>query len=171
MIFYCTSQQRFPLYIYESYVKSPANHRSDKFLLSLIEAIIEIQDKVQSFSPDKPIFQTALISALGTAIRHHQEQELEALRKRVLNAGLPNAPEADIQRMFLNWLDEFTSWHLMLLRYLHEGTYNDLQLVRDDLEVKCPFYNQVLQDLNAKGLIQLEEVYVTKEKNEKYERQ
>ena len=50
-------------------------------------------------------------------------------------------------------------------------TYNDLQLVRDELEVKCPFYNQVLQDLNAKGLIQLEEVYVTKEKNEKYERQ
>jgi hypothetical protein len=37
--------------------------------------------------------------------------------------------------------------------------------------VKRPFYNQVLQDLNAKGLIQLKEVYVTKEKNEKYERQ
>jgi hypothetical protein len=158
-------------YIYETYVKSPANHRSDKFLLSLVEAIIEIQDKVESFSADSPIFQTALISALGTAIRHHQEQELEALRNTVLNAGLPNAPEADIQRMFLNWLDEFTSWHLMLLKYLHEGTYNDLQVVQDDIEVKRPFYNQVLQDLNAKGLIQLKEVYVTKEKNEKYERQ
>jgi hypothetical protein len=158
-------------YIYETYVKSPAHQRLDKFLLSLVEAIIEIEDKVESFSPDSPIFQTALISALGTAMRHHQEQELEALRNTVLNAGLPNAPEADIQRMFLNWLDEFTSWHLMLLRYLHEGTYNDLQLVRDDLEVKRPFYNQVLQDLNAKGLIQLKEVYVTKEKNEKYERQ
>jgi hypothetical protein len=158
-------------YIYETYVKSPANQRLDKFLLNLVEAIKEIEDKVESFSPDSPIFQTALISALGTAMRHHQEQELEALRNTVLNAGLPNAPEADIQRMFLNWLDEFTSWHLMLLRYLHEGTYNDLQLVRDDLEVKRPFYNQVLQDLNAKGLIQLKEVYVTKEKNEKYERQ
>jgi hypothetical protein len=158
-------------YIYETYVKSPANQRLDNFLLNLVEAIKEIEDKVESFSADSPIFQTALISALGTAMRHHQEKELEALRNTVLNAGLPNAPEADIQRMFLNWLDEFTSWHLMLLKYLHEGTYNDLQLVRDDLEVKRPFYNQVLQDLNAKGLIQLEEVYVTKEKNEKYERQ
>ncbi len=158
-------------YIYETYVKYPANQRLDNFLLNLVEAIKEIEDKVESFSPDSPIFQTALISALGTVMRHHQEKELEALRNTVLNAGLPNAPEADIQRMFLNWLDEFTSWHLMLLKYLHEGTYNDLQLVRDDLEVKRPFYNQVLQDLNAKGLIQLKEVYVTKEKNEKYERQ
>ena len=158
-------------YIYETYVKSPANQRLDNFLLNLVEAIKEIEDKVESFSADSPIFQTALISTLGTAMRHHPEKELEALRNTVLNAGLPNAPEADIQRMFLNWLDEFTSWHLMLLKYLHEGTYNDLQLVRDDLEVKRPFYNQVLQDLNAKGLIQLKEVYVTKEKNEKYERQ
>lgn len=59
----------------------------------------------------------------------------------------------------------------MLLKYLHEGTYNDLQLVRDDLDGKRHFYNQVLQDLNAKGLIKLKEVYETKEKNEKYERQ
>jgi len=158
-------------YIYETYVKSPANQRLDNFLLNLVEAIKEIEDKVESFSADSPIFQTALISALGTAMRHHQEQELEALRNTVLNAGLPNAPEADIQRMFLNWLDEFTSWHLMLLKYLHEGTYNDLQVVRHDLDGKRPFYNQVLQDLNAKGLIKLKEVYVTKEKNEKYERQ
>jgi hypothetical protein len=41
--------------------------------------------------------------------------------------ALLNAPNADIQRMFLNWLNEFTSWHLMLLRYLHEGTYNASQ--------------------------------------------
>ncbi|MBE9092442.1 hypothetical protein [Tychonema sp. LEGE 07203] len=158
-------------YIYETYVKSPANQRLDNFLLNLVEAIKEIEDKVKSFSADSPIFQTALISALSTAIHHHQEQELEALRNTVLNAGLPNAPEADIQRMFLNWLDEFTSWHLMLLKYLHEGTYNDLQVVRDDLDGKRPFYNQVLQDLNAKGLIKLKEVYETKEKNEKYARQ
>ena len=158
-------------YIYETYVKYPANQRLDNFLLNLVEAIKEIEDKVESFSADSPIFQTALISTLGTAMRHHQEKELEALRNTVLNAGLPNAPEADIQRMFLNWLDEFTSWHLMLLKYLHEGTYNDLQVVRHDLDGKRPFYNQVLQDLNAKGLIKLKEVYVTKEKNEKYESQ
>ena len=69
----------------------------------------------------------AFFPALGTAIRHHQEQELEALSNTVLNMALLNAPNADIQRMFLNWLNEFTSWHLMLLRYLHEGTYNASQ--------------------------------------------
>ena len=37
--------------------------------------------------------------------------------------------------------------------------------------MKRPFYNQDLKDLNSKGLIQLKERYVTKEKNEKYERQ
>jgi hypothetical protein len=48
----------------------------DNFLLNLLEAIKEIEDKVESFSADSPIFQAALISALGNPMRHHQEQEL-----------------------------------------------------------------------------------------------
>ncbi|MEG4145600.1 hypothetical protein [Microcoleus sp. Pol12B5] len=63
----------------------------------------------------------AFSPALGTAIRHHQEQELEALSNTVLHMALLNTSKADIHRMFLNWLNEFTSWHLILLRYLHEG--------------------------------------------------
>ncbi len=69
----------------------------------------------------------AFSPALSTAMRHHQEQELEALSNTVLNMALPNESKVDIHRMFLNWLGEFTSWHLMLLRYLHEGTYNASQ--------------------------------------------
>ncbi|MEG4990145.1 hypothetical protein QUB08_31085 [Microcoleus sp. BR0-C5] len=69
----------------------------------------------------------AFSPALGTAIRHHQGQELEGLRNTVFYAGLLNTSDADIHRMFLYWLDEFTSGHLMLLRYLHEGTYNASQ--------------------------------------------
>jgi hypothetical protein len=158
-------------YPIETYVKSPADKRLVDFLFNLIEAIKEIEYKVESFSPDSPIFQTALLSALGIATRHHQEQELEALRNAVLNAAMPTAPEADIQRIFLNWLDGFTSRHLMLLKYLHEGTYSDLQPVQDDLEVNRPFYNHILQDLNAKGLIQLKKKSVVKEKNEEYKNQ
>jgi hypothetical protein len=52
---------------------------------------------------------------------------LRGLRNTVFYAELPNASDADIHRMFLYWLDEFTSGHLMLLRYLHEGTYNASQ--------------------------------------------
>ena len=55
-------------YIYETYVKSPAPQRLDNFLRNLVEAIKEIEDKVESFSADSPIFQTALISVLGTAM-------------------------------------------------------------------------------------------------------
>ncbi|MDB9514181.1 hypothetical protein PN499_23560 [Kamptonema animale CS-326] len=158
-------------FIYETYVKYPANQRLGNFLLNLLEAISEINAKIENFPVNSPSFQTTLISAFEIAMRHHQEQELAALRNTVLNAGLPNAPEADIQRMFLNWLDEFTSWHLMLLRYLHEYNANDLQVIEEGLEVKRPFYNQVLQDLQVKGLIYLKEVYVAKEKNIKYGRQ
>ena len=61
------------------YVKFSANQRLDNFLLDLLEAIKEIEDKVESFSADTPIFQTALISALDTAMRHHQEQKYAPL--------------------------------------------------------------------------------------------
>jgi hypothetical protein len=46
----------------------------------------------------------AVSPALCTAMRHHKEQGLEVLRNPVFYAGLPNALDADIQRMFLNWL-------------------------------------------------------------------
>jgi hypothetical protein len=46
----------------------------------------------------------AVSPALGTARRHHKEQELEVLRNTVFYAGVPNAPDAGIHRMFLNWL-------------------------------------------------------------------
>ncbi|MGL5065961.1 MAG: hypothetical protein ACRC62_38825 [Microcoleus sp.] len=67
-------------YFLETYVKDPANQRLENFLLSIVECLVEIDDKVENFSiANSPSFETALILALGTAMRHHQEQELEAL--------------------------------------------------------------------------------------------
>ena len=155
-------------YFLETYVKEPASQRLETFLHSLVDMLLEIENKVENLSLDSPTFQTALLSVLSIAHLHHQEQELEALRNIVVNAALPNAPEADTQKMFLNWADGFTTSHLMLLKYLDECDYDTFQRLRQDVDKKGIFYNQVLQDLHTKSLIRLREVYKAQEKNPNY---
>jgi hypothetical protein len=51
------------------------------------------------------------------AIRNHHKEKLKALRNAVLNSISPNLPEEDLQLMFLNWVDELTTWHLRILQF------------------------------------------------------
>ncbi len=46
----------------------------------------------------------AVSPALCTAMRHHKEQGLEVLRNPVFYVGVPKTSDAEIHRMFLNWL-------------------------------------------------------------------
>lgn len=54
--------------------------------------------------------------ASQTAIRNHQADKLDALRNAVLNAALPNAPDEDLQLMFVRFVDQNTAWHLKILK-------------------------------------------------------
>lgn len=158
-------------YFLETYIKQPTNQRLENFLDNLIDLLIEIDNKVENLSLDSPTFQTALLSVFSVAHLHHQEQELEALRNIVVNAALPNAPEADIQKIFINWAGGFTTCHLMLLKYLDECDYDTFQRLRQNVDENSIFYNQVLQDLHTKNLILLREVYRTQQKNPNYQDQ
>ncbi|MEG4329075.1 hypothetical protein QUB37_17810 [Microcoleus sp. AT3-A2] len=142
---------------YESNVSAPATKRLNEFLKTLVLALAEIQDKLDGLAFHDPAFQTTLMYTLQIASRNHQEEKLEALRNIVLNAALPNAPEEEIQQMFLNWIENFTTLHLNLLKLLHQpDRKTNIDFILPDWENKANLYQVIFDDLKSKGLVTTE---------------
>jgi hypothetical protein len=88
--------------------------------------------------------------ASQVAIRNHQKEKLEALRNAVLNAALSNAPDEDLQLMFLIFVDSLTPLHIKALKLI----YDKKPLTGlSGFESHHDFYEQIKQDLMNRGLV------------------
>lgn len=168
--------------IFSAIVTPPLAKRRDEWIESIANGLLELEKKVDGFKLENlsqnEIFITIVMHASQMAIRNHQKEKLEALRNAVLNAALPNAPEEDIQLMFLNFVDSFTQWHLRILNFLNDpkawGQKHSIQyqnyslgsqatILEDtfpDMRGRRDFYDQIVKDLNNRGLIVPESLHI-----------
>ena len=97
-------------------------------------------------------------------------EKLEALRNAVFNTASFPLVEEDIQNLFLNFVDELTSWHVKVLKFLNNpeewfernkipvpknalGTVLSVLFTAfPELEKRKDFTKQLFRDLSAKGL-------------------
>lgn len=143
----------------------------------------ELADRVKGFNIEdlstNETFITIVTHASQTAIKNHQKEKLEALRNAVLNAALPNAPEEDIQLMFLTYIDSLTTWHFAILKFLdnpkewakiHGVTYPNwsmggasaaLEHAFPGLRGKREIYDVFIRDIFSRGLISTDSLHVT----------
>ena len=107
--------------IFNLVVTPPYERRRDAWVESIGIGLKELAEKGEDFKIEElsqnQVFITTVTHASQAAIRNHQKEKLEALRNAVLNAALPNAPEEDLQLMFLNFVDSFTPFHLVILKF------------------------------------------------------
>jgi len=105
-------------------VRPPLGKRLDKWCKSVYEKLKELEESCNSFSmgslQENEEFITVVLNATQIAVRTHREEKLEALRNAVLNVAMRNAPEEDLQDIFLNLIDRFTPWHLRVLKLFHQ---------------------------------------------------
>jgi len=151
---------------FDSYIVPPATQRTYKFLEILVQELEKLKSKIESVDFESPIFLTTFLHVSQIACRTHKEQKLEALRNLVLNSSIPHSLEDDILAMFLNWIDDFTELHIYTLKHLHylnRYGLGELQKYFPMLEKNRAIYNQILKDLEDRGLIFLKEDYITKE--------
>ncbi|MEG5004323.1 hypothetical protein [Microcoleus sp. AT9b-C3] len=151
----------------DTYIGPPATKRIRNFLEAVVEKLTELQSKVESVNCENPVFLTTFLHASQIARHTHKEQKLEALRNVVLNSSIPSSVEDDVLAIFLNWIDGFTALHISTLKCLHylSGyTPEQLRTHFPMLEKNRAIYNQVLKDLEDRGLISLKEDYITREK-------
>lgn len=135
----------------------------------------DLRQQVELLTPESlshnESFVTTFLHASQTAMRNHQQEKLEALRNAVLNAALPNAPEDDLQLMFLDAVDTLTTGHLRMLAYFDNprawvathgiqfpnysmgGAAEPLEHTFPELKGKRPFYDVLYNELASRGFL------------------
>jgi hypothetical protein len=131
----------------------PLARRRDDWLKDLETRLRELEDRVDGFHFEElgqnEQFVSATLQATHAALRTHQTEKLEALQNAVMNVAVSMAPPEDLQLIFLNLVDSFTPIHLKILRLFQhpDGT------VREGFRRQRDLSDQVVRDLNYRGLI------------------
>lgn len=162
--------------VFLSLIRPPVEKRGEEWMQSVIDGFRSLSERVDDLEPEKlaenPCFISTLLQASNVAMKSHQKIKLDALRNAVLNSALPNAPEDDLQVLFLSLIDSFATWHLRILKYFenpvaalaersikaqaHAGVTPSQMLERayPELENRREFYYLIASELNTKGLIE-----------------
>lgn len=159
----------------ETLFSPPIERRKEKWFKQLAEVVSQLEQRVEDLSVEKlsknELFITIALQSTQIALRNHQDEKISALRGAILHAGLPGGPDEQLQLMFLQFVDELTPLHLVMLAVLngpvrwmeqHQIPYpgwgmggvsavveHCLPAVRGRREI-C---EQIVRDLQARGLI------------------
>ena len=148
-------------------VASPLDRRKDEWIDSIAQGLVDLQEQIDGFRledlAEKEVFITTMMKASHTSMRNHQNEKLEALRNAVLNSVLPNAPDEDLQQIFVTLVDDLTTWHLRILKlfenpraFVGEKAYSlqeELLLdVYPELKGRKDFFDKICADLGTYGL-------------------
>jgi hypothetical protein len=123
------------------------------------------------------VFVDTMLTAAQVAMRSSQPEKHQALRNAVLNAVLPNHPDQSLMQMFLNLIDNFTPWHITILKFFQNpsqwldrnkpgfgnifsgGLATLLEKAYPELRQQRPFYDNIWNDLYQKGLVNTENLH------------
>lgn len=166
-----------PIEIFSQIITSSLEKRRDEWIESIAKGLLELEKKIDGFSllelSENDEFITSLIYASQIALRNHQEEKIRALQNAVLNEALLINIEQDKRFMFIRFIDELTSSHLILLFFLHDpkkwaldrnikfpkwdeiavSIGSAIEYSIDDFKGKCDFYDQLGRDLFLRGLL------------------
>lgn len=160
-------------------LKAPIERRLEEWLKKLAEKVMATEKKFDDFAFAKAFedeaFLTTLLQAMRMAVATHQEEKWRALHNAVLNSASPNPPDKDLQLIYLNIIEPFTTWHLKLLTAFNDTvgwTVEDdgvtdprtayplppshtLEHAFPELKGHHELYNFVLKELADKGLMEV----------------
>jgi len=159
-----------------SFVERPISIRKRKWLESIARRLTRLEEEVKDFKianlSNNPVFISSFLTAITIAIRTHQPEKLDALKNAIINSALPNPPNEDLQLIFLNLIDTFTPWHIRILKFYQDpkrwfkekgqnpvyrgNSAQSLIGAFPDLRSNRSLYEQIITDLNIRGLLSLD---------------
>jgi len=169
--------------LFSSIIAPPISKRRDEWLVRIANGLQELQNKLPEFDisllSQNEIFITTVMHATQTAIKNHHVEKLEALKNAVLNSAVGIKLDENIQLIFLNYIDSLTPWHLRILQFFtnpidwfknNNKTVPNMSMgspshcledAFDDLRGNRNFYDLVVKDLFAQGLLGIESLHTT----------
>ena len=111
-------------------------------------------------------FQSVLIQASWVAVRNHQQAKLAALKSAVLSSAQGTKVSADLQLLFVRYVDELTPSHLLVMREFvaTQTAIADLESYQALMDILSPslddsitptVFKLVCVDLQSRGLIRI----------------
>jgi hypothetical protein len=163
---------------FSHFLAPPLEKRRDEWLRALTMGLAELESKVEGLSMESlrqnEDFVSTMMQATQIALRTHQKEKLEALRNALLNIAIGRSPNEDLQTMFLQFVDTLTTWHIRILkffqdpaRYLRDTRFSMgapstlLEATFHELRGEREFYDQLVKDLYARGLMTVESLHMT----------
>jgi hypothetical protein len=169
--------------LFSAIIVPPLTKRRDEWVESIANELRELENegfRIDNLSRNET-FVTIVMHATQIAIRNHQQEKLHALRNAVVNTALDIGIDDDSKQTFLEYVDALTPSHLRVLEFLNNPrSYGERHAVKfgsyttggvetilveaiPELKGKREFYDQLVKDLHARGLVSADEhdIHVT----------
>jgi len=166
--------------LFAALIAPPLERRRQAWMEEVAEALRRLENQrkvsIEELQEDETFIDT-LLHASQAAMRTHQQEKRDALRNAVLNSALPNPPDESLRLVFLSLVDQFTVWHLRLLKLFQDpegwakkhnrnygsiymgGLSSILEIAYPELRGRREFYDQVWRDLYLRGLVNTESLH------------
>ena len=111
------------LELFTAVIMPPTERRRNEWLNDLAQRLnmLEQEDRLKVADLAKnDEFISAVMQASAVAVRNHRQEKIDALRNAVLNSALGQCPSDAKSAMFLALVDQFTVWHLRVLKELFD---------------------------------------------------
>jgi hypothetical protein len=99
----------------------PIEKRRDALLKEVYSDIKELETKVEGLKFENlatnEVFLSTLLHASQVAMRTNERIKIEALRNALINTALIPTMDENLRIIFLNLIDRYSPWHLMLLQF------------------------------------------------------
>jgi hypothetical protein len=159
--------------LFQALIQPPLEKRKTEWMERVAEGLKKLEANGLDIGSlqDNEEFVSAVMQASHMAVRTHQEEKLQALRNAVLNVANQQAPEEALQTMFLNFVDEFTEWHLRILKLFQAppvpdnisagGLSHVLENAFPELRGQRDLYDSLWRDLYQRSLVGSDTLHVT----------
>ena len=160
--------------IFAMLVYPPLAKRQQEWMDAIADVVVELQRERKTRLEDlqnDPDFVDALVLATQVAVRTGVADKLTALRNAVRNSGSPGRLDGARQQMFIRLIDEFTEWHLRLLKLFDDpiawfgsknqevpkGNMRDvISQAYAELDSRGEFVSLIWRDLYVRSLVESE---------------
>jgi hypothetical protein len=99
----------------------PIQKRRDALLKEVYSDIKQLETKVEGLKfenlAQNEVFISTLLHASQIAMRTNEQRKIEALRNALINTALIPTMDENLRIIFLNIIDRYSPWHLMLLQF------------------------------------------------------